>query len=286
MSHPPANNFRTPTLAERLAQSVPSGPAFAAMRRLVKPLFERVLGGSGGALQSVLPGGEVVRLSPRYRHMTWNEQEYAAFRAAVQAGDVVLEAGANVGAYTTLFAQWVGPAGRVLAFEPDPEAFAGLQTHVAVNGLDAVVTAVPMAIAGNGAGRLRFACFESSGISRLATASEAPGTLVRDVASTSIDDYCDEHRVRPTVIKIDVEGAELAALAGARRTIAAAGPRLQLFVEMHPHIWPALGITAGDVRREIEGQGLEAAQLDGSRDDLWTTEGVCLHLRARAAGPR
>lgn len=281
MSHPPASNFRTATLAERIARAMPSGPAFDGMRRLVKPLFERMLGGSGGALQSVLPGGEVVRIAAKYRHITWNEQEYAAFRGAVRAGDVILEAGANVGAYTVLFAQWTGPAGRVIAFEPDPQAFAGLQAHLAANGLESRVTPVPAAIAGTGAGRLRFALFASSGISRLATASEAPGTIVREVASTSIDDYCARRRLSPAVIKIDVEGAELAALAGARRTIAAAGPRLQLFVEMHPRIWPSLGITPGDVEREIADQGLVAEQLDGSRDHLWTTEGVCLRLRRR-----
>ena len=281
MSHPPADNFRTTTIAERIARAVPSGPAFAGIRRLVKPLFERMLGGAGGALRSVLPGGEVVRVAPRYRHITWNEQEYAAFRAAVRPGDVVLEAGANVGAYTTLFARWAGADGRVVAFEPDPLAFAGLQAHVALNDLDARVTLVPSAIAGSGAGRLRFALFESSGISRMATASEPPGTVVCDVPATSIDAYCAEHDVRPTVIKIDVEGAELAALAGARRTICGAGARLRLFVEMHPRLWPAFGITAGDVRRELDEQGLDAEHLDGGRDSLWTTEGVCLRLRPR-----
>ena len=82
MSHPPANNFRDVTFAERLAHALPSGAAFAGMRRLVKPLFERMLAGAGGALQSTMPGGEGVRISPKYRHITWNEQEYAAFRGA------------------------------------------------------------------------------------------------------------------------------------------------------------------------------------------------------------
>jgi FkbM family methyltransferase len=286
MSHPPANNFRTATLAERLAQSMPSGRVFAGMRRLVKPLFERVLGGADGVLRSVLPGGEIVRIAPRYRHITWNEQEYAAFRAAVRAGDVIVEAGANVGAYTMLFAQWAGPAGRVIAFEPDPVAFAGLQAHLALNDLTARVTPVASAVADHRTGRLRFALFESSGISRLATASEVPGTIVRDVESTSIDAYCVAHGVSPRVIKIDVEGAELAVLSGARRTIAEAGPRLHLFVEMHPHLWPSLGITAGDVQREIETQGLAAEHLDGSGDNLWITEGVCLRLRRRESVPR
>jgi len=236
-------------------------------------------GTTDGGLRSVLPGGEVVLVAPAFRHITWNENEYAAFRSAVSAGDVVLEAGANVGAYTTLFAQWAGAAGRVIAFEPDPIAYAGLQAHLALNGIENRVSAVPAAVAGNGGGRLRFAQFESSGISRLATGSEPPGTTIREVASTSIDRYCARHHLLPTVIKIDVEGAELAALQGARSTIASADLRLQLFVEMHPHLWPAFGISAADLQHEIALQGLVAEQLDGGQTGLWTTEGVCLRLR-------
>jgi hypothetical protein len=55
---------------------------------------------------------------------------------------------------------------------------------------------------------------------------------------------------------------------------------------MHPHLWPSLGITAGDVQREIETQGLAAEHLDGSGDNLWITEGVCLRLRRRESVPR
>lgn len=286
MSHPPANNYRTRTIAERIAQAVPSGRAFTRVRRMFKPLFEHVIARGDGGFRSVLPGGEVVRVAPKFRHITWNEDEYAAFRSAVRPGDVVVEAGSNVGAYTLLFAQWAGPLGRVIAFEPDPFAYAGLQAHLSLNGLETRVIAVPSAIADAADGRVKFALFESSGISRLAASNERPGTTIREVESISIDKYCIDHDVRPSVIKIDVEGAELAALRGARQTIARAGLGLQLFVEMHPHLWPALGVSASDVAREIAHQGLVAEQLDGGRENLWTTEGVCLRLRREAAPGR
>ena len=100
----------------------------------------------------------------------------------------------------------------------------------------------------------------------MAREHEDPGTTIRDVPAWSIDRFCAERNIAPTVIKIDVEGAELAALRGARATIASAGPRLQLFVEMHPQLWPSFGITAEDIRRECDTQGLDVGQqesLDG-----------------------
>ena len=280
----PGDSFRTKSWSERLVASLPTGGAFGAVRRRLKPLFARWLVAGDGSLRSVLPGGEVVLVAPELRHITWNPEEYTAFRAAVRPGSVVLEAGANVGAYTMLFAQWAGPAGRVFAFEPDPSAHAGLLQHIARNAVADRVTAVAAAVADGSASTLRLALGESSGISRLLHPNETHAAGTRAVSAVSIDQFCADLGLTPQVIKIDVEGAELAVLRGARSTVAAAGPGLQLFVEMHPHLWTGLGISADDVRRECEAQNLVAERLDGTRDsNVWLTEGVCLRLRLAVA---
>jgi hypothetical protein len=46
-------------------------------------------------------------------------------------------------------------------------------------------------------------------------------------------------------------------------------------------VWPRLSIMPADIQRECEQQGLVPERLNGSHDDLWTTEGVCLRLRRR-----
>jgi FkbM family methyltransferase len=283
MTGSPGDSYRTKSISERIAAALPSGGGLGAIRRRLKPFFARWLAPGGGGLRSELPGGEVVLVAAAFRHITWNPEEYAAFRGAVRQGDVVLEAGANVGAYTMLFAQWVGAVGRVFAFEPDPAAYAGLQQHIALNAVADRVTPVNAAVADGRDAVMRLALGESSGISRLLRPNEEPATKTSEVRAVSIDQFCAQHRLAPRVLKIDVEGAELAALRGARATVAAAGPGLQLFVEMHPHIWRELGIAADDVRRECEAQGLVAERLDGSRGDPWRTEGVCLRLRPARA---
>ena len=82
------------------------------------------------------------------------------------------------------------------------------------------------------------------------------------------------------MIKIDIEGAELAALRGARRTIAARGAALALFVELHPAIWPSLGVTRADIEAELLRQRLVVEPLAGRGRSL----GGGGRLRAGAAG--
>jgi FkbM family methyltransferase len=278
MSAPTGENFRRRSVAERIASALPAGGAFGRVRQHLKPLFEQLLAAGGQALEATLPGGEVVRIAPAFRHMTWNPDEYEAFRSAVSPGAVVIDAGANVGAYTVLFAQWVGREGHVYAFEPDPSAAAGLRAHVELNGVAPQVTIVPAAVSDGRHSRLRFTVGASSGVSRLAPDDAAIARTI-DVDALSLDQFCDSQGMRPNVIKVDVEGAELGALRGARATIAAGGPALALFVELHPQLWPALGYSADDLRRECDALGLVVEPLDGSSTDVWQTEGICMRLR-------
>lgn len=258
-------------VGSRLSAVLPDGP----LRRALRAAYRAALGlAGGGRVEARLPGGETVRLLPDYRFVTWNPAEYEAFRAAVRPGAVALDVGANVGAYALLLGQWVRPGGRVYAFEPAPEALAGLERHVALNGLSDTVVPVRAAAAAV-TGTATLSVDGVSGANRLADSAEG-----ERVETVTIDDFCAREGVRPSFIKLDVEGAELDALRGARETIAAAGDGLALFVEMHPSVWRAMGIGAADLRAELDRQGLRAEPLRPVADP-WALEGECLRLVRR-----
>jgi FkbM family methyltransferase len=269
-----ASRFRSGSWLERGVDRWRRGRSSAAppaLRRAFEALLDLL---PGDHLVSVMPEGERVRLSARYRHLTWNPDEYAAFRAAVRPGVTVLDVGANVGAYTLMFAMWTGERGRVFAFEPAPGARAGLEAHVALNRLKDRVTVVGAAVSGT-VGQAPFAIHPSGGASSLALASLDDVSRI-DVPTETIDNFCKTHGLLPAVIKIDVEGAELDVLKGARNTLAL--PGMHAFVEFHPAAWARIGITRTDVEQELSEQGLFAEPLDRA-GDLWNTEGVCVRLR-------
>ena len=269
--------LRNPAWLERTAAALRRPLARLPLRARLKRAYEAVLDRlPGDHLVSRFPDGESVRVSAAHRQITWNLDEYRAFKADIAPGDVVFDIGANVGAYAILFARWTRPSGRVYAFEPAPESRRGLMRHVRLNDCEECVTICSAAVNASG-GAVRFRATGSYGDNRIVQSSSPEDGAIL-LTATSVDQFCDRHRLTPAFIKVDVEGAELEVLRGARRTIARAGDGLRLYVEMHPSQWAASGTSIEAMEQELAVQGLVAERLDG-RADTWALEGVCLRLR-------
>jgi FkbM family methyltransferase len=274
-----AGHYRQPGLVERVARVLSAIPMSAAVRSQLKRWYVAALtaqcGGKG--LLASLPGGETVRVLPEHGHLGWNPDEYRAFRDAVRPGMTALDVGANVGAYALLLGQWVGAAGTVYAFEPAPATYDGLVRHIHLNGLGSIVHPVQAAL-GASAATAWLLSDGTGGESRLAAPSERTAGAI-SVTVTTIDEFCETHHLTPAFIKVDVEGAELAVLRGARETIRRCRPELALFVEMHPTVWRTIGVARAAMIDELARQSLEVAAIMPSQDP-WSLEGVCVRLTA------
>lgn len=137
------------------------------------------------------------------RRRAWEQPIIRELTRALEPGDVFVDLGAYVGPFTLLASKLVGPQGRVVAFEPDPATRRVLESNIAANGASNV-TVVPFAV-GREPGTVRFL---ASGDSAGRVGSD--GDL--EVRQVTLDGYCGEHGIRPTVMKVDIEGGEAAAL--------------------------------------------------------------------------
>lgn len=162
---------------------------------------------------------------------TWEPDVVAAFRAAVQPGQVALDIGAAVGFYTLLLAKLVGPKGRVYSFEPMAESRAVLEENVRLNGL-AHVTVTPKAVM-DYSGELELHVNNDGNVlhAHLEYAEGVNGVRFVSVPCLSIDDFWEDKGMPVHFMKIDVEGAEAKVLQGARRVIEACRPNL--LIELH-----------------------------------------------------
>lgn len=141
-------------------------------------------------------------------------------RQHVRRGTTAIDVGANQGLYTVLLGDLVGPEGRVFAFEPVEEARATLEARTSEMSQ---IVVLPFAVADK-PGTRRFHIdvrpdlgYAASSLFELQDMEDK--TELRTVECVTLDDFCTEHGVRPSFIKVDVEGAEPLVFAGAERLL-------------------------------------------------------------------
>jgi len=136
----------------------------------------------------------------------WEASDTHWFVKAVRPGDVVIDAGANIGYYTVLASKLVGPTGRVYAFEPDPTAFEILQRNVRLNGADNVV-AEQKALSNANTTLELFIASDNKGDDRIYQPEGEHRPSIK-VPAVRVDDYLKGKVDHVDLVKIDTQGAE------------------------------------------------------------------------------
>ena len=166
-----------------------------------------------------------------------------AMQAALPKGGTFIDVGANMGVLTLFGAHCVGATGSVHAFEPSPRDFKRLCDNIALNDIERVVTANESALGDKpGAVRFHIADQRRSGLNTLAQmfAYNAEDIAVIKIPVVTLDQYVTEKKIgRVDLIKLDIEGAELSALKGAREVLARLRP--DLILEVLPNTLLAFG---------------------------------------------
>jgi FkbM family methyltransferase len=169
-----------------------------------------------------------------------------SLKSVVAPGSTVIDVGANIGFFSLKFGRWVGAAGRVVAIEPERRNVAALRRRVRSAGLEGVIECVNAAAA------------ERSGEVRLAVNPVHPGGhRVADegepVRAVTIDEITAGDPRRVALIKIDVQGAELSVLSGARRVVERHRPAI--FTEIDSDSLEQFGSSAAELIETLDSLG-------------------------------
>lgn len=192
----------------------------------------------------------------------------------VPSGSLVVDVGANVGFFTRRFARWVGPAGRVLALEPEARNLTRLKARLARDGLADIVETIDAAAA------------EKAGTVLLDLNPDNPadhrlGERGVPVASVTLDELVGQRSGRAvSLIKIDVQGSELRVIEGARETIARFRPAL--FIEVDDAHLRSCGASAAALVDRLDALGYRPHRLLRSGPSAALSPAECL---ARVARP-
>ena len=169
----------------------------------------------------------------------------------VSQGMTVVDVGANVGVYTSLFAHLVGPSGRVIALEPAPDNWRALNKALTTNRWNNVE--IHQVAAADSSGRMYFERSSyNSGNNALCVERGREGA--ESVEVVRLDDLLAGRKV--DFIKIDVQGWEAAVLRGGERTLEGNRP-----LRVRTEVWPAglrrAGSSSDEVVELLERRGLQ-----------------------------
>jgi FkbM family methyltransferase len=171
-----------------------------------------------------------------YAHMTTREDDIIEkFRP--RDGGIVVDVGAHYGRYTLIAAKRVGPKGKVIAIEADPNNFDMLNKNIKLNELSEHVITLNYAASSNKS-KVKLSIPEKKSghtIYSSIITSRAPTEKSIEVNANTLDNLLHENEIsleQLNWIKIDVEGAELDVLKGATN-ILSKSKDISLLIEIH-----------------------------------------------------
>jgi FkbM family methyltransferase len=195
------------------------------------------------------------------------------YREALSPGDQVIDVGSNIGYWLLLAANRIGSSGRILGFEPVPGSREILQRNIQRSGISNVELS-PWAIgAENGAAQFYESQVPNWG--SLVKHDDLSPIRSLPVEVKKLDEAVSPSAgFRPSMLRMDVEGAELMVLEGAQNLLKEYKP--SLFVEFHPFL---LGWDA--IRRTLAGL-MELGYTSGTMiDRTWDQPWISKWMRGR-----
>lgn len=182
--------------------------------------------------------------------------EIAQLRPFVRPGTTVIDVGANIGFFALRFADWVSAPGKVIAIEPEPGNVDRLERALRRHDRAEIVDVIK-GVAADSDGTLNLV------VNPHHPADHRLGTQGVPVASFRLDRIMSDRDWPPvSLVKIDVQGAEMRVLKGAAELLRRCPP--VLYIEIDDAALSEAGTSAKALVDHLFGLGYEMFELAGS----------------------
>ncbi len=206
----------------------------------------------------------------------WEPVETSLLLSLLRAGDVFVDAGANIGYFSLVAASVVGPGGGVFAFEPDPDNYRLLEANIALNGMGDCITPVEAALSeAAGEGRLYLST------DNLGDHQVFAGDDERDSLSVGLlrgSDFLAGKVRRIDLVKVDTQGAEYQVIAGLMPLLQELESPPRFIVELTPHALRQSGASGRALVELLATLGQPMWIIDHTQGELYASSAPELAL--------
>jgi FkbM family methyltransferase len=176
------------------------------------------------------------------------------FHRLLRPGMTVVDLGAHGGYFSLIGARCVGATGKVYAFEPYHPSFEELLRNIGLNRYENIFALRKAVADRTGASKLILSP-KGSDRHSLYSRGETDESIMAEVETTSLDDFLRElNWPRIDLIKMDIEGAEPAALAGMRQALERCKISF-IITEFSPPLLMAAGFDPQSFLQELSNTG-------------------------------
>jgi len=191
----------------------------------------------------------------------------AVLKTILKPGDIAVDVGANIGYFSLLFSRCVGSSGHVFSYEPVPRLASILRSNAKLNGFDQITFSNLALSDHEGRALFHIGPEDNSGLSSLRQPRGSTATL--DVELARFDKiFSDAKDI--ALVKIDVEGAELAVLRGMEGYLRNRRP--YLLVEVTDKFLKEMGDDEQGLLAFMLGFGYFCYMVGDARIDLLQTQ--------------
>lgn len=169
--------------------------------------------------------------------------------------------GSNLGYFAVVLGKR-NPNLRIMALEMDETLLPVIQRNLDTNGVQAEIV---HGAVGNTDDTVSYTPHPYSFLQKMAKEKAVAPALQLKTPIMRMDDLARDAGALPDLIKIDVDGAEVAALRAATDVLA--NPELVMFLEVHPMLLPNFGASIADVDTILQEQGLRVYEIENFRTD-------------------
>ena len=203
-------------------------------------------------------------LGPGSIHGNYEKGEVELFKKIIKEGMIVVDIGANIGYYTLIAAKLVGENGKVVAFEPEPGNYSLLVKNIEVNGYDNVIP-VQKAVS-NKLGTIKL-FLHPTNVAAHRIYNSHDGRKSIEIETITLDEFFKAQIDRIDVIKMDIEGAEIAALQGMKE-ILKKNDDLKSFTEFSPEAIRTFGYSPENSLNELMRYGFKLFQINAQKGEI------------------
>lgn len=191
--------------------------------------------------------------------------ETQVWLSLLEPGMVVADVGANLGLYSLLASEAVGPEGVVHAFEPHPSNYRMLMRSIERNGCKNIVS--HQAAVSDRSGSLDlFVSPEHYGDHRIYQPSNGAARPSVSVEVVKLDELLEEEN-RLDAVKLDIQGAEILAING-MSNLMDVNPNLRIISEFWPEGLEQSGTDPLRFLDEMRQRGFNVQNIDADAAKL------------------